>query len=491
MRWLPVVLALLWPAMASGADFSVLVFTKTAGFRHDSIPDGIAAIRSLGQRYGFDVVDTEDDTVFNDQDLSKHRVVVFLNTTGDILNTPQQAAFERFIRRGGGFVGIHSATDTEYEWLWYGKLVGAYFHSHPAIQLAVARRVDVTHPSTRSLPQEWIRADEWYNFRQPLDPGVTTLVTIDEDSYSGGIMGQQHPLSWYHAYDGGRAWYTAMGHTIETYAEPEYLAHILGGIMWAAGSDVSDVAQVNVRSGYVLVTPDSNSASPGTTLTYGFSNNGILQSECSLTSQPLTTDASVFVETLITSGRDFGVALENSWDSANTATLTLRNTDGSVKGPPVTITLQPRQQIARFVSEIFSGSDSFIGSLQVQSSLPISAAGVRFSGNVFSSAPFLHKQDITGVPTRILTSTSVPFAPKPGEIGGPGAAIFPQIAMGGQWTTQIALVNSGNNTITGRIDVFDTAGNPMPVTLNGLFQSTFLYSIPSGGTAVYSPASTK
>lgn len=481
--------------MASGAafvqsktpDFSILVFTKTTGFRHDSIPAGIAAVRSLGQQYGFEVDDTEDDSVFNDQDLSKYRVVFFLNTTGEILNSNQQAAFERFIRRGGGFVGIHSATDTEYEWPWYGKLVGAYFHSHPAIQFAVTRRVDVTHPSTRSLPVEWIRADEWYNFRQPLDPGVTTLLTLDEESYSGGIMGARHPLSWYHAYDGGRAWYTAMGHTSETYAEPEYLAHILGGIMWAARSDVSDVAQVNVRSGYILVTPDTSSASPDTTLTYGFSSNGTLQSECSLTNEPLTTDASVFVETLLASGRGFGVALQNPWDNANSTTLTLRNTDGSVKGSPVTINLQPREQIAKFVSEIFPNSDNFTGSLQFQSSLPISASGVRFSGNVFSSAPFVHKQDVAGLPTRILTGTSIPFAPHPGEVGGAAAAIFPQIAMGGHWATQVALVNTGNSTISGRVDVFDAAGNPMPVTLNGLFQSTFLYSIPPGGTAVYSP----
>src|SRR5262245_16906192 len=466
MRWIPVVLALLWPTMACGADFAVLVFTKTTGFRHDSIPAGIASVRSLGQRYGFDVADTEDETVFNDQDLSQYRVVVFLNTTGDILNTTQQAAFERFIRRGGGFVGIHSATDTEYEWPWYGKLVGAYFHSHPALQNAVIGRADVTHTSTRSLPLEWTRFDEWYNFRQSLDPAVKVLLTLDEKSYSGGNMGDAHPLSWYHAYDGGRAWYTAMGHTIESYAEPEYLAHILGGIMWAARSDVSDVAQVNVRSGYILVTPDSNSASLGATLTYGFSNNGILQSECTLTNQPLTTDASVFVETLFASGRDLGVALENPWDNANSTTLTLRNTDGFVKGSPVTITLQPRRQIAKFVREIFPKSDSFTGSLQVQSSLPISASGVRFSGDVFSCAPFVHKRDVEGVPTRVLTSTSVPFTPHPGEVGGPSAVVFTQIAMGGHWTTEIALVNTGNSTITGRIDVFDAAGNPMPVTFD-------------------------
>jgi type 1 glutamine amidotransferase len=473
--------------MAGGADFSVLVFTKTTGFRHDSIPAGIASVRSLGQRYRFDVVDTEDETVFNDQDLSKYRVVAFLNTTGEVLNPTQQAAFERFIRRGGGFVGIHSATDTEYEWPWYGKLVGAYFHSHPAIQSAVIARVDVTHASTRSLPLEWNRSDEWYNFRQSLDPTVKVLLTLDENSYSGGNMGDGHPLSWSHEYDGGRAWYTAMGHTVETYTEPQFLAHILGGIMWSAKAEVSDIEQVNVRSGYVVISPDSNSAPPNATLTYGLWNNGSLLSECSLTNQPLTVDASMFVETLVDNGRNLGVAVTNPWDNANTITITLRSVNGSSQGSPVALALQPRQQIAKFVTELFSDVERFTGSLQLQSSLPMSTGGLRFTGAVFSIAPAVHKEDVAGVPTRILNATSVPFAPHPGEVGGSRAAVFPQIAIGGGWTTQIALVNAGSGTISGRVDLFDSAGNPMPVTWNGLFQSTFQYSIPPGGALVYSP----
>jgi len=227
------------PSSAESAQdqpaFAVLLFSKTAAFRHDSIPAGIAAIENLGKQNGFRVDATEDSTVFVEAGLAQYRAVIFLNTTGDILDSNQQAAFEGFIRRGGGFVGIHSATDTEYEWPWYGQLVGTYFRNHPAIQPAVLHVVDTAHPSTDHLPARWRRTDEWYNFRYAPGPGVTVLVRIDEASYAGGTMGPHHPMAWCHIYDGGRAWYTALGHTRETYAEPLFLQHLLGGIRWAAG----------------------------------------------------------------------------------------------------------------------------------------------------------------------------------------------------------------------------------------------------------------
>lgn len=216
-------------------SFAVLVFSKTAGFRHASIPDGIVAIQDLGAQYNFTVDATEDSTRFTDEALTAYRVVVFLNTTGDVLNTDQQAAFERFIQRGGGFVGIHAASDTEYDWPWYGQLVGAYFASHPAIQPATLVVVDPTHRSTRPLPTEWPRIDEWYNFQSPPAPEVNVLVRLDETTYEGGTMGDKHPISWYHDYAGGRAWYTAMGHTSESYGEPLFRDHIAGGVLWAAG----------------------------------------------------------------------------------------------------------------------------------------------------------------------------------------------------------------------------------------------------------------
>jgi type 1 glutamine amidotransferase len=224
------------PSTGRGSAFAALVFTKTAGFRHDSIPAGIAAIKSLGDQHNFRVDASEDGTIFTDENLARYQVVIFLNTTGDVLDPGEQAAFERFIRRGGGFVGIHAATDTEYEWPWYGGLVGTYFESHPAIQPALLKVVDATHVSTKHLPAEWTRPDEWYNFREDPSPHVRVLMRIDEATYTGGRMGANHPISWYHVYDGGRAWYTAMGHTTESYQEPLFLSHLLGGIQWAASA---------------------------------------------------------------------------------------------------------------------------------------------------------------------------------------------------------------------------------------------------------------
>ena len=220
---------------SDGSSFTVLVFTQTAGFRHESIPAGIRAIKSLGDEQQFRVDSSEDAAVFTDANLARYQVIVFLNTTGDILDLNQQAAFERFIQRGGGFAGIHSATDTEYDWGWYGRLVGAYFDSHPPIQLATVTVVDATHLSTVQLPATWTRNDEWYNFRADPSPHVSVLMQVDEMTYTGGTMGKNHPIAWYHEYDGGRSWYTAMGHTTESYSDPLFLRHVSGGIRWAAG----------------------------------------------------------------------------------------------------------------------------------------------------------------------------------------------------------------------------------------------------------------
>jgi type 1 glutamine amidotransferase len=226
------------PASQSESDkpvFTVLVFTKTAEFRHESIPAGIRAIQSLGDEQHFRVDSSEDSAVFTDANLARYQVIVFLNTTGDILDLNQQAAFERFIQRGGGFAGIHSATDTEYDWGWYGRLVGVYFDNHPPIQIATVKIVDATHLSTIQLPATWTRNDEWYNFRADPSPHVSVLIQVDEMTYMGGTMGTNHPISWYHEFDGGRAWYTAMGHTTESYSDPLFLRHLSGGIRWAAG----------------------------------------------------------------------------------------------------------------------------------------------------------------------------------------------------------------------------------------------------------------
>ncbi len=213
----------------------VLIFSKTAGFHHASIAVGIPAIIKLGQENNFDVDTTTNSAKFTTDNLKQYAAVIFLSTTGDVLNDEQQKAFEQYIRSGGGFVGVHSATDTEYNWPWYGDLVGAYFKNHPDHQqMATLNVVDRKFIATKHLPAEWKRLDEWYNFKY-IAKGLHVLITIDEKSYTGGNNGDYHPMSWYHEYDGGRAFYTALGHTDESYADPLYLKHLLGGIQYAIG----------------------------------------------------------------------------------------------------------------------------------------------------------------------------------------------------------------------------------------------------------------
>ena len=212
----------------------ILVFSKTAGFRHASIPKGKEALLLLGKQNNFLVDTTEDASFFTTNTLNQYDAVVFLSTTGDVLNNEQQLAFEQFIRAGKGFVGIHSASDTEYEWPWYGRLVGGYFASHPKQQKAKLNLTKESHISTKHLPQTWERFDEWYNFKNR-NTAVNVLLTIDESSYQGGKEGSYHPMAWYHAYDGGRAFYTALGHTDESYKEEAFLKHVLGGINYAIG----------------------------------------------------------------------------------------------------------------------------------------------------------------------------------------------------------------------------------------------------------------
>lgn len=214
--------------------FAVLVFSRTEGFRHDSIPAGIAAIRQQGTVRGFSVDATEDSAAFTDEGLARFRAIVFLSTTGDVLNVAQQAVFERFIRRGGGFVGVHSATDTEYDWPFYGALVGAYFSGHPDIQNATIQVEDAGHPTTASLPRAWVRRDEWYNFQRNPRGSVTVLATLDEQTYSGGTMSPDHPIMWFQTHEGGRSWYTAGGHTSESFSEPLFVEHLGNALLWVA-----------------------------------------------------------------------------------------------------------------------------------------------------------------------------------------------------------------------------------------------------------------
>ncbi|MDZ7632165.1 MAG: ThuA domain-containing protein [Gemmatimonadaceae bacterium] len=220
------------PAPAGPAR--VLVFSKTAGYRHESIDAGKTALMALGAANGFTVDTTDDAARITEDSLKQYAAVVFLSPTLNVLERAQEVDLQRYIQAGGGFVGIHAATDAEYDWHWYGRLVGAYFTSHPATQPATLRVIDRKHGSTAHLPAEWKRTDEWYNFKA-IQPDLQVLIEIDESSYTGGENGARHPMAWYHEFDGGRAWYTELGHTVESYSDSLFLKHVLGGIQYAIG----------------------------------------------------------------------------------------------------------------------------------------------------------------------------------------------------------------------------------------------------------------
>ena len=229
---LPFVLFLFSAAKPTEKEPRVLIFSKTNGYHHDCIPVGMAAIQKLGMENHFAVDTTTDSLLFTKKNLEKYAAVIFLCPTMKVFGQEQEEAFQYYIQHGGGFVGIHSATDCEYNWPWYGKLVGAYFKSHPKQQEAKLYVINKDFPATAGLPDTWIRKDEWYNFKD-LNPDVTVLIKIDESSYTGGENGASHPMAWYHNFDGGRAFYTELGHTDESYSDPLYLKHLLGGIEWA------------------------------------------------------------------------------------------------------------------------------------------------------------------------------------------------------------------------------------------------------------------
>jgi len=238
-------LALVASITTQAEQFKALLFSKTAGWHHESINAGVTAIRQLGQLHDFDVFWTEDaNRVINDKELAKYKVVIFLCTTGDILNDEQQAAFERYIKGGGGFVGIHSGgADTEYDWAWFAKMIGYSFHIHPIPQTATLKVLDYNFPGMDRFAKRFLFTEEWYEFGAPKGDGLHFLLAVDESTYKptadwgtkqGKGMGDFHPIAWYHNYDGGRAFYTALGHIPATYSDANFMHHIYGGIYWAA-----------------------------------------------------------------------------------------------------------------------------------------------------------------------------------------------------------------------------------------------------------------
>lgn len=237
-------LTLLSMSAARAEQFSALLFSKTAGWHHESINAGVTAIRALGELHDFNVFWTEHaERVFKDEELKKYKVVIFLCTTGDILTDEQQAAFERYIRAGGGFVGIHSASDTEYEWPWFTKMVGHMFHIHPAVQTATIKVEEPNFPGMDRFAKRFLFTEEWYEFDAARSDQIRYLLSVDETTFKpradwgakkGEGMGDFHPVAWFQEYDGGRAFYTALGHLPATYADANFMHHVYGGIYWAA-----------------------------------------------------------------------------------------------------------------------------------------------------------------------------------------------------------------------------------------------------------------
>lgn len=225
------------PVLVSGQAANapkVLIFSKTKDYRHESTEASIVAITNLCRKHGIAADATEDSEWFTSEKLSAYRAVLFLNSSGDVFNEAQEAALTSYIQSGGGFVGIHGASTTEYDWEWFGRMIGGYFAGHPQPQNGTLIVHDTTHLSTRNLPRKWNHFEEWYNFRW-VDENFNVLLSVDESTYQGGRHKDHHPISWYKSFEGGRMFYTALGHGTECYSDQHFLNHVLGGILYAIG----------------------------------------------------------------------------------------------------------------------------------------------------------------------------------------------------------------------------------------------------------------
>lgn len=235
--------ACMFTSVTAQKQFKALIVTTTNGWHHESLHSGVIAIKELAARNFFDAVLFEDPNSFNDKFLEQFQVVIFLNTTGDIFKPEQQKAMEKFIQSGKGFVGIHSASDTEYDWEWYTKLVGRMFHIHPPVQTAKLQVLDPAFPGLQGFEHGRLWTDEWYEFSDAKTNDLKDILAVDETTYNAKVdwgtkkgegMGKVHPVSWYHNYDGGRSFYTALGHIPSIFSNDAFLNHLYAGIRWAA-----------------------------------------------------------------------------------------------------------------------------------------------------------------------------------------------------------------------------------------------------------------
>ncbi|MDH2426322.1 ThuA domain-containing protein [Sphaerisporangium sp. TRM90804] len=487
------------PAAARAADpaYEVLVFSKTAGFRHDSIPVGIQTIRELGAANNFTVTATEDAGAFTTANLARFKAVVWLSTTGDVLNDSQQTAFASYVNGGGGYVGVHAAADTEYDWSYYGQLVGAYFRSHPAIQQAVVKNEDRTHPATAGLGATWTRTDEWYNYRTNPRSTVRVLQSLDESSYSGGDMGGDHPITWCHPQASGRSFYTGLGHTQQSYAETPFRNLLLGGIRYVAGMVAADCTPTTTppdpggsttvegeaftsQSG--VQTAGHASASGGTTL--GYIDNGDWAGYASVSTAGATgfsarvssggAGGTIQVRSGSQTGTVLGsVAVPNTggWDTFRTVTTTL---SGSASGPLFLTFTGGSGSLFDVDTVTISRSTTPPPAAAVEGEAFTSQSGVQTAGHASASGGttlgYIDNGDWAGYAS-VSTAGATGFSARVSS-GGAGGTI--QVRSGSQTGTVLGSVAVPN---TGGWDTFRT----VTTTLSGSASGP-VFLVFSGGT---------
>jgi len=246
-------------------NIKVLIYTKNGkGYVHENIPSAIACFKKLGQQYGFQTVATEDPAMFTKDNLKQYSIIVFTSTNNDVFDTDEQRmAFREYIEAGGGFVGVHSVVGTERNWPWFKMLLGGTFAWHPKFQKYTLRVIDAEHPSMAGLPKVWEKEDECY-FQKELYPGIKTVMvhdisTLDQSEAekikaNAGSYATLYPAAWYHNYDGGTVWITALGHDKKDYEDPTFVKHIFQGLAYVANQlRVKDYAKAYAKTKDELV----------------------------------------------------------------------------------------------------------------------------------------------------------------------------------------------------------------------------------------------